>query len=156
MKTNKCVTWTVTELHSLYTQNAGLLTKKQMLVHLNEYFGEEIIVVHLEGFRKFVSKHLKLVKPSIVSDVDDEVDCLVRRVKAEVRNILLPHDYDLNIFQYERTVQDTSATLLTFVSSLVTNGETSKISLTLSQCIQQHVSKSANQTSLEAHILSAP
>ncbi len=71
--------------------------------------------MHLEGFRKFVSKHLKLVKPSIVSDVDDEVDCLVRRVKAEVRNILLPRDYDLNIFQYERTVQDTSATLLTFV-----------------------------------------
>ncbi len=42
------------------------------------------------------------MKHSMVSDVDSEVDCLVRRVKAEVRNILLPRDYDLNIFQYEK------------------------------------------------------
>lgn len=57
-------------------------------------------------------------------------------------------DYDLNIFQYENTIQDTSPTLLAFVSSLVSNGETSKPSLALSQCIQQHVNKSTNQTSL--------
>ena len=154
MKANMSVTWTVAELYNIYTENAGHLTRKQMLLYLTEYFGEEIVVLHLEGcssvvgFRKFVGKTLKLVKLSETSDVDDDVNRLVRMVKAEVRNIPLHRDYDLTIFQYENTIQDTSPTLLAFVSSLVSNGETSKPSLALSQCIQQHVNKSTNQTSL--------
>ena len=110
--------------------------------------------MHLEGcstivgFRKIVGKTLKLVKLSKTSDVDDDVDCLVRRVKTEVSNIPLHWDYDLDIFRYEKTIQDISPALLAFISSLVSNGETSKISLTLSQCIQQHVSKNTNQISL--------
>lgn len=154
MNRNMCETWTVADLHTVYIQNDGHLTRKQMLVHLTEYFGEEIVVVHLEGcssivgFRKFVSKSLKLEKQSCTSDADDDVDRLVRRIKAEVRSIPLPRDYDLNIFQYEKVVQDTSATLLSLISSLVANGKVSKASLTLSQCVQQHV-KSTNQTTLE-------
>jgi len=154
MKTNMCVTWTVVELHVIYTQNAGHLVRKQMLAQLTEYFGDEIVVVHLEGcssivgFRKFVSKSLKIVKQSLAFDVYEDVDRLVRKVKAEVRTIPLPRDYDLNIFRYDKTVQDTSIRLLTFISSLVSDGEISKASLILSQCIQQHVSKSTNQTSL--------
>ena len=85
MKANMSVTWTVAELYNIYTENAGHLTRKQMLLYLTEYFGEEIVVLHLEGcssvvgFRKFVGKTLKLVKLSETSDVDDDVDRLVRR-----------------------------------------------------------------------------
>jgi len=153
MKTNMCVTWTVAELYVLYTQNAGHLVRKQMLAQLTEYFGDEIFVVHLAGcssiigFRKFVSKSLKIVKQSLVFDVYEDVVRLVKKVNAEVRAIPLPRDYDLNIFRYDKTVQDTRIRLLTFLSSLVSDGEISKASLILSQCIQQHISKSTNQTS---------
>ncbi len=44
MKTNISVTWTLAELHDVYTHNSGLLTRKQMSVHLTEYFGDEIVV----------------------------------------------------------------------------------------------------------------
>ena len=146
MKSDMCATWTVTELHGIYTQNGGHLTRKQMHVLLNEYFDDEIILLHLEGcssiigFQTYISKTLKLVKQPEVSDVDEDIDRLVRRVKAEVRSIPLPRDYDLNIFRHEKMVQDTSPTLLTFISSLISKGEPSKASLTLSQCIQQHIS----------------
>ena len=45
-------------------------------------------------------------------------------------------------------MRDNSDTLLTFVPRLVSGGETSQISLTLAQCIQQHINHSTNQTSL--------
>ena len=48
----------------------------------------------------------------------------------------------MNAFRHEKVIEDTSAALLSFVSSLVSDDKT------LSQCIQQHVNKSTNQTSL--------
>lgn len=42
----------------------------------------------------------------------------------------------------------TSATLLRFVSKLVSNGEVTKVSLSLSQSIQQHITNGCNQTTL--------
>ena len=154
MNNNHSDTWTVSELHDMYIEHAGLLSRKQMLATLVEYFGEEIIILHLEGcssivgFRAYVGKTLKVVQQSKDPDTEGDVDSLVRRIQGEVNSIALPHDYDLNSFQYDNIVQDTSASLLTFVSRLVSDGETSKVSLTLSQCIQQHISKSTNQTSL--------
>ena len=88
------------------------------------------------------------MKQSSTASDDDDIDRVVRRLKAEASNIPLPRDYDLNNFRHEKAVQDTSATLLSLISRLVSNGETSKASLTLSQCIQQHISKCTNQTSL--------
>ena len=125
-----------------------------MLVHLHEYFAEDIVTLHLDrcstivGFRQFVGKTLKLVKQSSTASDDDDIDRVVRRVKAEASNIPLPRDYDLSDFRHEKAVQDTSVTLLSLISRLVSNGETSKASLTLSQCIQQHISMCTNQTSL--------
>ena len=73
---------------------------------------------------------------------------VVQQVKEEVNNIPLSRDYDLGRFTHDHTVRDTSETLLTFVSRLVSGGETSRISLPLAQCIQQHINHSTNQTSL--------
>lgn len=124
-----------------------------MLVHLCEYLGDEIVVVNVEGcetiigFRKFVAKSLKLVNHA-GSPEDDEVDKLVRRITAEMRNIPQPRDYDLNDFSFLKTVSDTSETLLRLASALVSDGGVTKPSLTLAQCIQQHINKTRNQTTL--------
>ena len=70
-------------------------------------------------------------------------------MRAEVQNIPLPREYDLGSFKHERVIQDTSPTLLRLVSSLVSREETvTKPALTIAQCIQQHISKSWNQTTL--------
>ena len=37
MSANKSCTWTITELHAVYTENDGHLGQNQMLVHLHEY-----------------------------------------------------------------------------------------------------------------------
>ena len=59
---------------------------------------------------------MKIVKQYTNVDVDEDVDHLVRRVKAEVKTIPLPRDYDLTSFWYEKMVQGTSETLLSFIS----------------------------------------
>ena len=43
MKTNTCVTWTAAELHVMYTQQGGNLTRKQVLLHLSEYFRRRLL-----------------------------------------------------------------------------------------------------------------
>ena len=48
----------------------------------------------------------------------------------------------MNAFRHGKVIEDTSPALLSFVSSLVSDDKT------LSQCIQQHVNNSTNQTSL--------
>ena len=155
MNANKSLTWTVSELHDVYVANSGDLCRKQMLSNLCDYYGDTIVVLRVEGcetivgFRQCVGKSLKLVKQAETSSADDDVTKLVRRVRAEVRNIPLPREYDLGSFRHDKVIQDTSPTLLKFVSSLVSKeGKVTKPSLTLTQCIQQHISRSWNQTTL--------
>ena len=42
-------TWTVGELHRIYTDASGELVKKQMLTNLSEYYGEELVVLSVPG-----------------------------------------------------------------------------------------------------------
>lgn len=156
MSANKSVTWTVSELHDVYVANSGNLCRKQMLANLCDYYGDAVIVLRVEGcqtivgFRQYIGKSLKLVgQTGLFNDDDDDVNKVVRKVRAEVQNIPLPREYDLGSFTHERVIQDTSPTLLRLVSSLVSREETvTKPALTLAQCIQQHISKSWNQTTL--------
>ena len=69
-------------------------------------------------------------------------------MKAEVLALPRSNDYDLSQFTFEKTVANTSPTLLALVSQLVSNGEFNKSAVTISQCIQQHISNSTNQTTL--------
>ena len=77
-------------------------------------------------------------------------DTLVQKIVTEASKIPSnkDYDYDLNEFSYTKVKEQTSATLLRFISKLVSNGEITKPSLSLSQSIQQHISSTQNQTTL--------
>ena len=127
-------------------------SQRKILANLCDYFGEKVVVLHIEGcasivgFRDVVGKTVKMVK---YDGVDYEsVETVVRRVKAEVLALPRSNDYDLSQFTFEKTVANTSPTLLALVSQLVSNGELNKSAVTMSQCIQQHISTSTNQTTL--------
>ena len=116
MRADMCLTRTITELYSIYVETLGHLSRKQMLVNLCDYFGDEVVVLSVEGcdtivgFRMFVAKSLKMAKMSGIGENDD-VAKVVRRVKAEVRKIPQPREYDLSDFPFSNTVADTSETL---------------------------------------------
>ena len=137
----------------IYSTNLSALTQKQMFANLCEYFGKEIVVLNVEGcetvvdFKNYIAKTLKIVKRSKMDD-EDEVDKLIRRIKSEVASIPKPKDYDLSNFCFTKIIKDTSASLLCFVSKLVSGGATTKASLTLTQSIQQHISGTHNHTTL--------
>ena len=72
-------------------------------------------------------------------DVVDEKneDALVRKITTEAHGIPFNNTkYNLNDFTHAKTKQQTSATLLRFLSKLIANGEVTKASLGLSQFIQ--------------------
>ena len=117
-----------------------------------DYLGENIVVLHIEGcasivsFRDVVGKTVKMVK---YDGVDDEsVETVVRRVKAEVLALPRSNDYGLSQFTFEKTGANTSPALLALVSQLVSNGELNKSAVIISQCIQQHISNSTDQTTI--------
>ena len=122
-----------------------VVSSQKMFADLCDYLGEEIVVLHIEGcasivdFRDVIGKTVKVV---MYDGVDDEsVETVVRMVKAEA--LALPHscDYDLSKCTFEKTVTNTCPTLLVLVvSRLVSNGELNKSAVTISQCIQQHIS----------------
>jgi len=79
---------------------------------------------------------------------DGSVETVVRRVKAAVLALHRSNDYDFSQFTFEKTVANIYPTLLALVNQLVSNGELNKSAVTISQCIQQHISNSTNQTTL--------
>ena len=78
----------------------------------------------------------------------ESVETVVHRVKAEVLALHRSNDYDLSQFTFEKTVANTSPTLVALVSQLVSNGELNKSAVTINLFIQQHISNSTNQTTL--------
>ena len=148
----KLGTWTTIVLHDKYTCYGGKLTRKQMLSKLVTHLRDEIVVLNIDGcasvigFQEFLGKILKIAK---VDSEDDEMeDTLVQKIVTEFSKIPSNKDYDLNEFSYTKVKEQTSATLLRFISKLVSNGEITKPSLSLSQSIQQHISSTQNQTTL--------
>ena len=80
---------------------------------------------------------------------DDELEKLVRTISSEVmakpRNV----DYKLSDYVHHKVIVSTNATLRSLDSSLVSGGAITQPSLTMAQCIQQHVDgTSSNQTTL--------
>lgn len=151
MYENRFQTFTTVELFDMYCSCEGKLTKKQMLANLTDHFGDEIVMLHVEGcasilgFRDYIGKSVKLVRDENVNKV--HVDSVVRMVKSEVKAASYC-DYDLSEFTFEKTVASSSPTLLALVSQLVSNGEVNKVSVSITQCIQQHITKTPNQTTL--------
>ena len=123
----------------------------------HEYFGENLVQMHDPGYeteiglKKNVRATLKMTRKTMEEDIED-IDNVVRRIKTEVSSMPISSDYDLSDFRFNKVVEDTSKTLLKFISILVSKGTITKKSLTLAQCIQQHIAEyngsRRNQTSL--------
>ena len=149
----KLCTWTSVELHDKYVSFGRQLTRKQLLAKLVAHFGDEVVVLKLHGcasivgFKELVGKMVKIVK--VDSMDEDEEDALVRTIAIEARAV--PFDnrkYDLGDFTFDKTKEQTSATLLRFISKLTSNSEVTKTSLSLAQCIQSCITNTHNQATL--------
>ncbi len=145
-------TWTSIELHEKYVSYGGQLTRKQMFTKLITHMGDEVVVLSIDGcasivgFQEFVGKIFKIAKVDTVDE--DEEDALVRKITTEACRIPFSKNYDLSEFTYAKTKQTTSTTLLRFISKLISHGEVTKASLSLSQSIQSCITDKQNQTTL--------
>ena len=157
MKSTPDYIWTSVELHDRYTdlcETSNTLSRKQLITNLQSNLGERLAKFDISGcasllcFRDHLPHYLRLVK---VDDSDDSVmlSKIKDKIVSECRSFPKSHStYDLGQFRKSQTIQSTSQTLMNLVSGLVSNGEITRVSTTLSQCIQSHVSKSFNQTTL--------
>ena len=102
-----------------------------MLNKLSEHFGENLVQIHVPGYeteiglKKNVRATLKMTRKNMEEDIED-IDNVVRRIKTEISSIPISHDYDLSDFRFNKVVEDTSQTLLKFISMLVSKGTTTK------------------------------
>ena len=144
----KLGTLTTIDLHDKYTCYGGKLTLKQMLSKLlrESWYLTFDGCASVIGFQECLGKILKVAK--VLSEDDEMEDTLVQKIVTEASKIPSNKDYDLNEFSYTKVKEQTSATLLRFIYKLVSNGEITKPSLSLSQSIQQHISSTQNQTTL--------
>ena len=149
----KLCTWTFIELYDKYVRYGGQLSRKHMFTKLVTCLSGDVVVLNIEGcasivgFRDHLNKTLNVTK---VDTVDEEKeDALVRKITTEAHSIPVnSKSYDIGDFTYAKTKQQTSATLLRFISKLISNGEVTKKSLSLSQSIQYCMTNTRNQTAL--------
>ena len=145
--------WNTFELHSLYTNFGGILSRKAMINKFYNCLEEKITVVKVEGCasiigtKETIGKTLKLVK--LVEEEDTVIDKAVKKIRKEARTMKYKSAfYDLSDFNSSDTVNATSPTLLELISKLVSDGNTTIQSLCLSQIIQSHITKTRNKTTL--------
>ena len=146
-------TWTSVELHDMYAACGGQLTRKHLFNSLVTCLGDAVITLHIHGcasiigFPEVVGKVLNVAK--LDNQDDEKEDVLVRQIVKEANNIPFSNkNYDLDSFVLSEIKQQTSPTLLRLVSKLVANGEITKTSLSITQCIQYNISHAYNQTTL--------
>ena len=155
MAENATDSWITSELYVMYVAALGTVSRQQFVSNVTAHFGDELLVLHIDGcdsvvgFKASLGKVFKIVQKSQSMGDDDELEKLVRKIRSEVmakpRNV----DYKLRDYVHHKVIESTSATLRSLVSSLVSGGAITKPSLTLAQCIQQHVDgTSSNQTTL--------
>ena len=155
MAENMTDTWTTTELYDMYLAASGTVSRRQFVSSITAYFGDKLLLLHIEGcesvvgFKASLGQFIKIAKKSNSSSDVDELDKLVRKICSEVRATPRPGDYNLSDYARHKVIESTSATLLKLVCNLVSGGAITKPSLTLAQCIQQHICGAGrNQTTL--------
>ena len=136
----------------IYAGHGGQLTQKQMF-KLVTHLAENVVVLSIEGcasivgFREFVGKILKVSKVDVVDE--EKEDALLRTIITEARQLKSNNKtYDLGDFTHAKTKENTSATLLRFVTKLISDGDITKTSLSQSQSLQYLINKTRNQTTL--------
>ena len=84
-------TWTSIELHGKYLSYGGQLECRQLFTNLATYFGDDVIVLSIEGcasvigFHELLGKMIKVAK--LDSQDEDKEDVLVRQIKMEARHM---------------------------------------------------------------------
>ena len=137
MAENAIGSWTTSELYVMYLAASRTVSRRQFVSNVAAHFGDELLVLHIEGcdsvvgLKASLGKVIKIVKISQSMGDDDELEKLVRKIRSEVmakpRNV----DYKLSDYVHQKVIESTSATLLRLVSSLVSGGAITKPSLTL-------------------------
>ena len=155
MAENMTETWTTSDLYSMYLAASGTVSRRQFLSNITAYFGDKLLLLHIEGcesvvgFKDSLGQFIKIAMKSDSSSDIDEMEKLVRTIRSEVRATNRSGDYNLSDYSRHKVIESTSATLLKLVCSLVSEGAITKRSLTLAQCIQQHICGAGrNQTTL--------
>lgn len=134
------------------TLSPSSLSRRQLITKILEHYQDEILVLNIVGcanvlcFRDCLPKFIHLQKPD--DEEESIVDIVCKKVMSEVLNVNKCKDYDMNQFTLARAISDTSPTLLSLMEKLVSNGKTSKPSLSLAQSIQYNITKQSNQTTL--------
>ena len=151
IKKDRSHLWNSVELHKLYVDFGGDLSRKAMLSNLINCLGNDGVLIRVDGcasilgFRETVGSKLQMVQ----ADDNDHVEDLVRQIRTEARAAKdISANYDLSAFTQARTIESTSPTLLKLVAELVSDGEITKKALSLSQAIQSQVTSTRNQTTL--------
>ena len=146
--------WNTLELHSVYLDVGGMLTRKAMINKFRSCLDDKIAIVHIEGCasiigtKETVGNTLKLVK-LVEEEEDSFIDKTVRKIRKEACSLKYKSAmYDMSDFNSTNTVGTTSTTLLDLVAKLVSGGDTTMKSLCISQIIQSHITKTRNQTTL--------
>ena len=142
MAENATESWT---MDVMYLAASGTVSRRQFVSNVTANFGDELLVLHIEGcdsivgFKASLGKVIKIVKISLGMGDDDELEQLARKIRREVmakpRNV----DYTLSGCVHDKVIESTSATLVRLVSSLAPGGAITEPSLTLAQFIQQHI-----------------
>ena len=123
-----------------------------LIRRLEKHLGDSLIVLRVNGcasiicFRKYLPETLKLVE----GNDNDEVTELAKKITAEVKanSLKSAKTYNLADFKLEKVKESANESLLCLISKLVSKGEVTKKSLSLTQSIQSLISRSCNQTTL--------
>ena len=108
-------TWTSIELHEKYLSYGGQLECRQLFTNIATHFGDDVIVLSIEGCASVIGFHELLGKIIKVAKLDtqdeDKEDVLVRQIKMEAWHMSTDNkNYALEDFTYAKTMEQTSPT----------------------------------------------
>jgi hypothetical protein len=125
MAENATEDWTKSELYSLYLAASGTVSRRQLVSTITAYFGDELLMLHIEGcdsvvgFKDSLGQFIKIIKTSKSQGDDDALEKLVMEIRSVVMATPRPGDYNLGAYIHHKIIERTRATLLKLVSSLV-------------------------------------
>ena len=118
MAENMTETWTTSDLYSMYLAASGTVSRRQFLSNITAYFGDKLLLLHIEGcesvvgFKDSLGQFIKIAMKSDSSSDIDEMEKLVRTIRSEVRATNRSGDYNLSDYSRHKVIESTSATLL--------------------------------------------
>ena len=155
IKNCPCHLWTAVELQNELSDISGLtaedISKRPLMSKLLAKLGSEFLEMKMKGSASLwcLKSHLpEIMKRNNESHSSDLLDNVVNKIIKETKSLPKQEDYDLGMFTYNKTVENTSITLLGLVTKLVSGGKVNRHSLSLTQSIQGHITNQNNQTTL--------